>query len=106
VSIGNHPHLYWQMLMLFFSGALLLAGAWYLVITRSKNSKHWNVLVPLLAGTFSYSWLALCLAAPSPLGHSYSNTRYIIIDANFVVALLAALVAFTRFKMDGILIGV
>jgi hypothetical protein len=91
--------------MLFFSGALLLAGAWYLVITRSKNSKNWNVLVPLLAGTFSHSF-APCLAAPSALGHSYSNTRYIIIDANFVVALLAALVAFTRFKMDGILIGV
>src|SRR5277367_1682216 len=93
----NHSRLYWEMLGFFFSGALPLAVSWCLVI-RSKNSKTWHVVTPLLAGTLSYSWLALCMAVPAALGHSYSDTRYAIIEVNFVVAFLAALRAFTRFK--------
>jgi uncharacterized membrane protein len=39
------------------------------------------------------------------MGHSYTPNRYHIIEAIFFFSLLAALVAFTRFKIDGVLTG-
>ena len=62
-------------------------------------------MIPLLAGTLSYSFLVLCSVVPAPLGHSYTPARYHILETNVAASLLAAVVAFTRFKIDGLLTG-
>jgi hypothetical protein len=80
------------------------AALWYRVM-RAKQSRSWHLAIPLVCGTLSFLFLMLCAVVPSAMGHAYTPIRYHIIEANFFVSLLAALAAFTRFKIDGFLTG-
>jgi hypothetical protein len=102
---GNHAPSYWDTLVLFHCSGLPMIASWWL-IARSKELRRWYVLIPLLLGTVSYLWIVLAIARPMALGAYYSNARYLIIEMNSLVALLAGLAAFARFKtLDGLLTG-
>jgi hypothetical protein len=83
---------------------LTFAWLWYRVVW-SKESRSWHLAIPLACGTLSFLFLLLCAAVPSAMGRSHTPFRYHLIEANCFVSFLAALVAFTRLKIDGFLTG-
>jgi hypothetical protein len=80
------------------------ASSWYRVV-RFKESRSWHLAIPLLSGTFSYLLLMLCAVLPSAMGHSYTPARYHIIEINCAVSFVAAIVSFTRLRIEGLLTG-
>jgi hypothetical protein len=101
---ANQREAYLARLVFLICLGVPFAWSWY-QIGRFKESRSWHLAIPLLCGSFSYLFLVLVAQVPSALGHSYTPTRYHIIETNFAVSLLAAVVAFTRFKIDGLLTG-
>jgi hypothetical protein len=89
----THPT-YATALIFDFSPALPLCFCWLLVVRRKGlGTLKWQTLAPLSWGSVSVLWLAAGLLFPQVLGPDYSTIRYLIIDGNFVLMALGAILA-------------
>lgn len=68
----------------------LLFIAWRTCLKRKELTTPSRLTLLLLA-TCSHMWLVIGMWLPALLGASYSNIRFAIIDANFVVMLACSI---------------
>jgi len=63
-------------------------------------------IVLLISPTCSYVWLLLCMMFPSVFGESYGTSRFVTIDANFVVMFGCSIAAFWLGRKRKPLLGI
>jgi len=81
--------LYWFVVALFASPAVLLTVGWV------KSVSEWNrrkptAWLPLSIATVSEIWLVAACFYPALAGAFYSNLRFTILDGNFLLSVVLA----------------
>jgi len=71
----------------------LLLLAWLAWLSPSTSVGTIRFLI-LMAATGSYVWLVLAMNFPTFLAESYSRSRFLIIDVNFIVMVACSIAAF------------
>lgn len=84
---------YTEMLLVYASPCIPLGIGWWRLLRARIPDGLWSMLAPGTT-TMSLLWLLLGSVVPSLWGAYYGHIRFAIIDGNFIVMILAAIIAF------------
>jgi hypothetical protein len=101
----NEYFAYWMTIALDCLPVVFVITGWVFAV-RSRGTRKWTHLWPLIAVTVSILWLDAGLIWPRLWGFSHSHLRSIVIDGNFLLMMIAAIGAFSRRSRSTIATGI
>jgi hypothetical protein len=104
MTLSGKP-LYWLAVILDLMPSVLLVLAWMLTL-RSRGELSWARRWPLIALTGSSVWMIAGFIWPVLFGPTYSRLRFVIIDGNFLLSMIACVGAFFRWSRPTIATGI